>query len=187
MSRNNNPWTTAGRTTVTTFCVYAVLLHTAGVICTTAVPFETNPTPPLEFPSDELHVRIVQATEKNGNGNGETTTISQIEKEIRKQVDDDVYKSHWKPVNVISKISENYTDNFTDNYIENKYYNNRIEDSWSSITLSLIVLVIMAVIVVSFSVLCLKKVLNLKVSKQQLLIEDYDDSVMSDLIHIQHV
>lgn len=186
MSKNNPSTTTR---TVTTLCVYAVLLHTAGVICTTAVPFDTNPTPPLEFPSDELHVKIVQATEKNSNGNndGETSTISQIEKEIRKQLDDGVYKSHWKPVNVISKISENYTDNFTDNYTENKYYNNRVKDSWSSIALSLIVLAIMAVIVVSFSILCLKKVMNLKVSKQQLLIDDYDDSVMCDLIHIHHV
>jgi len=64
-----------------------------------------------------------------------------------------VKKPSSQPINVIAKISENYTEN----YIENKYYNNHI-DSWTSITLSLIVLTVIAVLVLACSALCLKKV-----------------------------
>lgn len=72
----------------------------------------------------------------------------------------DVLNSHWQHINVIAKISENYTGNYTENYIENKYYNNHIEDSWSSIALTLLVLLVMAGIVLGCSALCLKKVLK---------------------------
>jgi hypothetical protein len=167
-----------------------LLLHTVGVIiCTTILP-DTNPTPPLEFPSDGLHVRIIQAAEPYNLtkppmfyfGNDETITerpTNKLQEAIEKN---GVSKPSSQPINVIAKISENYTEN----YIENKYYNNHI-DSWTSITLSLIVLAVIAVMVLACSALCLKKVQNLKISKRELLIEDCDDSVMKDLIHIQRV
>lgn len=177
----------------TLYVCTVLLLHTAGVIiCTTILP-DTNPTPPLEFPSDGLHVRIIQAAEPYNLtkppmfyfGNNETITdgpINMFQEAIERQLDDGVSKPSSQPINVIAKISENYTEN----YIENKYYNNHL-DSWTSITLTLIVLIILAIIVLTCSALCLKKVHNLKISKRQLLIEDCDDSVMKDLIHIQRV
>lgn len=161
----------------TTLYVCTVLLHTAGlIICTTIEP-DTNPTPPLEFPSDGLHVRIIQAAEPYN-----LTKPPMFYFENDETRTDGVLKPSSLPINVIAKISENYTEN----YIENKYYNNHI-DSWTSITLTLIVLIVIAVMVLACSALCLKKVQNLKISKRQLLIEDCDDSVMKDLIHIQRV
>lgn len=65
-------------------------------------------------------------------------------------------KSSSQPINVIAKISDNYTEN----YIENKYYNNRVDESWASIVLTLFVLMVMAVIVLACSALCLKRVLK---------------------------
>lgn len=134
------------------------------IICSTIVP-DTNPTPPLEFPSDNLHVRIVQATDSSVNNNltkaqfmyygndVETTTsigtTSQSLDKIDRELNNVVFKS-WHPINVITKISENYT--------ENKYYNNRIEENWSSITLTLLVLTVIAIIVLACSILFLKKV-----------------------------
>ncbi|CAI6345339.1 unnamed protein product [Macrosiphum euphorbiae] len=177
----------------TTLYVCTVLfLHTVGVIiCTTILP-DTNPTPPLEFPSDG-HIRIIQAPEPYNLtqppmfyfGNDDTITdgpINNFQETMENRFNDGVSKQSSQPINVIAKISENYTEN----YIENKYYNNHI-DSWTSITLSLIVLTVIAVMVLACSALCLKKVQNLKISKRELLIEDCDDSVMKDLIHIQRV
>ncbi|XP_025194023.1 uncharacterized protein LOC112593722 [Melanaphis sacchari] len=177
----------------TTLYVCTVLLHTASlIICTTIHP-DINPTPPLEFPSDGLHVRIVQAVEPYNLtkppmfnfGNNETITdepTDKLQEAFKNELNDGVLKPSSQPINVIAKISKNYTEN----YIENKYYNNHI-DSWTSITLTLIVLIVLSVMVLACSALCLKKIQNLKISKRQLLIEDYDDSVMNDLIHIQRV
>ncbi|XP_025414365.1 uncharacterized protein LOC112686351 [Sipha flava] len=193
MMSHNSP----SHTTVSFICA-AVILHAAGVtICSTIVP-DINPTPPLEFPSDGLRVRIVQATTESSNveitkppflnfeNNDKLTTYNpdtSFQDKFNRQFSNSIFKSSSQPINVIAKINENYTEN----YIENKYYNNRIEDNWSSILLTSIIFMVMAVIVLSCSALCLRKIQNLKISKRQLLIEDYDDSVMNDLIHVQHV
>lgn len=135
-----------------------------GVIVGTTILPDTNPTPPLEFPSDGLHVRIIQAPEPYNLtqppmvyfGNNKTVTdrsINNFQEAIEKQLNDGVSKQSSQPIHVIAKISENYTEN----YIENKYYNNHI-DSWTSITLSLIILTVIAVMVLACSALCLKKV-----------------------------
>jgi len=89
-------------------------------------------------------------------GNDETITVGptkKLQEAIKMQLNDGVLKPSSQPINVIAKISENYTEN----YIENKYYNNHIE-SWTSITLTLIVLTVIAVIVLACSAFCLKKV-----------------------------
>lgn len=90
--------------------------------------------------------------EKNG-----TIADGQINENqgTKSQINDGVLKP-LLPINVIAKISENYTAN----YIENKYYNNHIE-SWSSITFTLFVLTVIAVMVLACSVLCLKKLQKL--------------------------
>lgn len=141
------------------------------IVCTaSSVVPEANPTPPLEFPSrsDNQDIRIIEATNtiinnltkvsnlSNVNNNKLTTVkpTSKLPEEIKRQFNDDIFKSSSQPINVIAKISENYTGN----YIENKYYTNHIEESWSSITLTLLVLTVMAIIILSCSALCLKKV-----------------------------
>jgi len=176
----------------TTLYVCTVLLHAAGIIICTTIQPDINPTPPLEFPSDGLHVKIIQAPEPYnltkppmfyfGNETITDGPTNKFQEAIETKINDGVLKPSSLPINVIAKISENYTEN----YIENKYYNNHI-DSWTSIALTLIVLIVLAVMVLVCSALCLKKVQNLKISKRQLLIEDCDDSVMKDLIHIQRV
>lgn len=146
--------------------IYEIIKTFSGfTICSTIVP-DINPTPPLEFPSDGLHVRIVQATTEasdveitpylNIGNNDKTTTNSPanlIQEESKRKFTDRLFKLS-QPINVIAKINEN----FTENYIENKYYSNHIEENWSSIILTSIVLMVMAVIVLSCSALCLRKV-----------------------------
>lgn len=137
-------------------------------VCSTIVP-DINPTPPLEFPSDGLHVRIVQATTRASNiettrppffnfeKNYKITTYSpagKLKEEFNRQFTDNVFKSPSQPIHVIAKINENYTEN----HIENRYYNNHIEENWSSIAITSIVLLVVAVIVLSCSALCLRKV-----------------------------
>jgi len=92
------------------------------------------------------------------SGDDETETVgpnNNFKEAIEKQLNEGVSKQSSQPIHVIAKISENYTEN----YIENKYYNNHI-DGWTSITLSLIVLTVIAVMVLACSALCLKKVLK---------------------------
>ncbi|VVC35934.1 Hypothetical protein CINCED_3A002215 [Cinara cedri] len=156
---------------------------------------DINPTPPLEFPTFPAYGKIIQATDAEASNFGksptsltsenddETTVRDDALSPIEKSLHDGILKPTSIPINIIAKISNNYTGN----YIENKYYNSRIDENWVSIALTLFVLMVMAVIVLACSALCLKKVLNLKISKRQLLLEDCDESAMSDLIHVQHV
>lgn len=146
---------------------YPFIYHENNDEITTAEPSDDNkPTPPLEFPSDGHMVKIVQAsdtklpfvynvTNDEININKSTT---QLQVEMKKKTCDGVLKSISQPINVITTVSENYTNN----YIENKFYNNRAEDSRikSSVTFTLLVLMIMAVIVLVSSAVCLKMVVK---------------------------
>lgn len=134
---------------------------------TTIGPFDDNkPTPPLEFPSDGHMVRIIQASDVklpfmyhvNNDEIHMDEPTRQVQVEMKSKPCLDVYKSISQPIKVIAKVSENYTNN----YIENKFYNNRTEESQirSSVTLTLLVLMIMAVIVLVSSAVCLKMVVK---------------------------
>lgn len=138
------------------------------VISTTIVP-DINPTPPFEFPSDGLHVKIINFTEamakKSSNssisyfGNNEKNTTvestNQFREDIVRQLNGNVLTSPSLPINVIAKISGNYAEN----YIENKFYSNHVEENWSTI-ITLSVIFVMAFIVLGCSALCMKKVLK---------------------------
>jgi hypothetical protein len=93
----------------------------------------------------------------NFENNDKLTTYNpdtSFQDKFNRQFSNSIFKSSSQPINVIAKINENYTEN----YIENKYYNNRIEDNWSSILLTSIIFMVMAVIVLSCSALCLRKI-----------------------------
>lgn len=140
------------------------MLFLGVTICSTVVP-DINPTPPLVFPSDGFHIKIVQATEASTNkstkseilyfgNNGNITTsrpTNQLDENMFIQRDDNALMSPSQPFSV--QISKNYTEN----YIENKYYNNHVEGNWST-ALTLSVILIMAFIVLGCSVFCINKV-----------------------------
>lgn len=136
-------------------------------ICSTVVP-DVNPTPPLVFPSDELNVKIVQATEAStnksskseisylGNNNKISTNrqTSKVEGDIFTRHHDEILMSTSQPFTI--KISGNYTEN----YIENKYYNNPVEESWAS-ALTLCLILIIAFVLLGCFAFCMNKIQKL--------------------------
>lgn len=131
---------------------------------------DINFTPPLEFPSDGVHVKIVQATDASSNnstnlpfldfGNSDSMpsneSVRRLQEDLKRRLNENVVKfpSNSQPINVIAKISENFT--------ENKYYNNHIESNWrlnvTNVMFTLIILTILSISVLACSALCLKKV-----------------------------
>lgn len=131
---------------------------------------DINFTPPLEFPSDGVHVKILHAIDSSSANNSTifpfldiannnkimstNESMRRLQEHLQRHFDESVVKSisNSQPINVIAKISENFT--------ENKYYNNQIEKSLNvtNVIFTLIIFTILSISVLACSALCLKKV-----------------------------